>query len=307
MAGKIRATIALDGEKEYRSALRECKKETQNLKNELSVLSAEYRDNKESVEALSKQNETLTKKQEACKKQLDLALDGLKNAKTQYDECSDKVEELAKELDNARKKQDEMKKSGDDSSDTYKEQERHVNELEKELSQYSDKQDLAQKSVNRWQKEVITANKELNTCDKELEQNERDLDAARRATDKAGTSMENFADDTEDAAKQSGKLSISIGDMVKNKIVDMAGNALVSLGRKAIEAAKYIVQVGSDFEAQMSRVQAIAGTSLADTEKLSQQALDLARSTKFTASQAGEALTLRYKAYSGAAMWKLIA
>ncbi len=299
--GKIRATIALDGDREYKQALRECKKETQELKGELSTLSAEYRDNENSIEALTKKNELLTEKQKAYKAQLEAALDGLKNAKTQYNEYGDRIEALSKELEEAKKKQDDLKAAGLESSDAYKEQERNVEELQKELDQYSDKQEAARKAVNSWQKEVTTANKELNNCDKELAENDKYLDEAKRSADGCATSIDKYGNEVKEAAEDTGKLSVSLGDMVKNKIIDLAGDALVELGRKAIDAAKYVIEVGSSFESQMSKVQAISGASATEMSKLTEKAEEMGRTTKFTAEEAGQGLTLRYTTYSGPA------
>lgn len=297
--GKIRATIALDGDREYKQALRECKKETQELKGELSTLSAEYRDNENSIEALTKKNELLTEKQKAYKTQLEAALDGLKNAKTQYNEYGDRIEELSKELEEAKKKQDDMKAAGLESSDAYKEQERNVEELQKELNQYSDKQEAARKAVNSWSKEVTTANKELNTCDKELADNEKYLDEAKRSADGCATSIDKYGNEVKEAAGDTEKLSISLSDMIKNKIIDLAGDALMELGRKAIDAAKYVIEVGSSFESQMSKVQAISGASATEMSKLTEKAEEMGRTTKFTAEEAGQGL--EYMALAG---WK---
>lgn len=297
--GKIRATIALDGDREYKQALRECKKETQELKGELSTLSAEYRDNENSIEALTKRNELLTEKQKAYKTQLEAALDGLKNAKTQYNEYGDRIEELSKELEEAKKKQDDMKAAGLESSEAYKEQERNVEELQKELDQYSDKQEAARKAVNSWQKEVTTANKELNNCDKELAENDKYLDEAKRSADGCATSIDKYGNEVKEAAEDTGKLSVSLSDMIKNKIIDLAGDALVELGRKAIDAAKYVIEVGSSFESQMSKVQAISGASATEMTKLTEKAEEMGRTTKFTAEEAGQGL--EYMALAG---WK---
>lgn len=64
-------------------------------------------------------------------------------------------------------------------------------------------------------------------------------------------------------------------------------------------AAGYSLKVGSDFEAQMSTVQAISGATGSDFEALTEKAKEMGRTTKFTATEAGKAFE-----YMGMAGWK---
>lgn len=64
-------------------------------------------------------------------------------------------------------------------------------------------------------------------------------------------------------------------------------------------AAGYSLKVGSDFEAQMSTVQAISGATGSDFEVLTEKAKEMGRTTKFTATEAGKAFE-----YMGMVGWK---
>lgn len=59
------------------------------------------------------------------------------------------------------------------------------------------------------------------------------------------------------------------------------------------------VKTAADFDAQMSKVQAISGASAQETEKLTEKAREMGASTKFSATEAGQAL--EYMAMAG---WK---
>ena len=67
---------------------------------------------------------------------------------------------------------------------------------------------------------------------------------------------------------------------------------LCAFKQKALDAAKYVVEVGSSFEAQISKVQAISGADTGDTKRLADAAAEMGRTTMFSATQAGEALIL---------------
>lgn len=58
-APSINSKIKLDGEREYKAALAEIKSRLNVLKSELNLASEQFRDNADSVEALTKKNDIL--------------------------------------------------------------------------------------------------------------------------------------------------------------------------------------------------------------------------------------------------------
>ncbi len=85
------------------------------------------------------------------------------------------------------------------------------------------------------------------------------------------------------------------------KAVSSLGESLESAGQKITSAATKIgtalggvaaaaVKVGSDFEAQMSRVEAISGATGKELDDLREQALELGADTAFSASEAAEGM-----------------
>lgn len=65
---------------------------------------------------------------------------------------------------------------------------------------------------------------------------------------------------------------------------------MAAVGAAATGVFASAVKVGSDFEAQMSRVQAISGATGEEFEKLRQQAIDLGADTAFSASEAAQGM-----------------
>ena len=74
------------------------------------------------------------------------------------------------------------------------------------------------------------------------------------------------------------------------------GTAIAGLGTAV---GGYAIKVGGDFEAGMSKVQAISGATGEDMEKLSELAKQMGKTTKFSASEAAEGY--QYMAMAG---WK---
>ena len=295
----IGIVLGVDKDKEFKAALSAAKKEVGNLKNDLALLSKEFEDNANSQEALRAKLEKLGQLQEAYNRRVNEAKAGLENAKRNYEESGQALENLQNRLQEATEKQRAMQEAGETSSEAYKALEREINELNTAISKQATEVSKAAGSQSDWQRELRSSESALREVNQEIDQTERYLREAEQATDGLAHSMDNMGDEVSEAAEETHKLNISLGDMIKNKAVDMMGDAIQEVGRKAVEAAKYIIDVGSSFEAQMSRVQAISGATGAELDKLSAKAKDMGRNTMFTATEAGQAL--EYMAMAG---WK---
>lgn len=299
MAAKIGLVLALDGEKEFTAAMRNANKESKLLKAELKNITSAFDGEANSMKALTAKQQALTKQQEAYQRKVDAAKAGLENAKDAYNKQADALESLRKQLDEARQAQQRLEDSGDKSSDVYRDQAKQVEELEAAVKQQSQQLMTASGRVTDWNTQLTKSEGELRDCNSALEKNEQYLREASTAADGCATSIDEMGKEAKEAAEETDKMSISLGDMVKAKAVDLAGDALMALKDKAIDAAKAIVEIGSNFEAQMSKVGAISGASSSDMDALVAKAREMGSTTKFTATEAGEAL--EYMAMAG---WK---
>ena len=86
-------------------------------------------------------------------------------------------------------------------------------------------------------------------------------------------------------------LKEGFGEALAAKGLELAGEAISAIGDKAKEAAEYVVEVGSSFEAGMSEVEAISGATGSELEALENKAKSLGSSTKFSATEAANAMT----------------
>ena len=275
---KIGIVLGVNGEAEFKKAIRECKTEIKDYKDKLKELDQKFKDGKASVEDYRKKQELLQEKQKAYKKTLDEAKKGLQNASAEYDKQKKKLDELRTALDKAEREQKELKDAGKEGTEAYKKATEQVNKYKDAVQQQTENVKTCESRMNTWNREIANAEKGVRDCDREIEK---------------------FSGDMKTAGDNTGTFSIKLSDMIKNKVVDLAGDALRSLGEKAIDAAKYIVDVGSSFEEQMSKVQAIAGASAGEAAQLAEKASEMGRTTKFTATAAGEAF--EYMAMAG---WK---
>lgn len=301
MANKIGVIIAVDGEREFRDAMTHAASAAQATKAELKKLSTQYSDNANSLEALTKKQEALERHQKNLKGALDTAKSGYENARKAVEKHTKAVEDTDKKIEEAESELKELKEAYGEGSDAVKKQEKALEDLNKEQESNKKKLQAAETSMNKWDKKVQTATTDEKKNSDAIKTNEKYLNEAKSSTDKCATSIDKFGrkvrqsgDDAKDAG---GKWKDAFTTGLGVAAVDMAKNALGELGEKAKEAAEYVVNVGSDFEAAMSEVAAISGASGADLEKISEKAKELGSSTKFSATEAADAF--KYMSLAG--------
>lgn len=124
----------------------------------------------------------------------------------------------------------------------------------------------------------------------------RSADGASDSLDGMGDAAEDAEDpieDSGDAAKDAdGKFSawqVTLGNL--------AANAMQKVIDKCVDIAKSVIELGMDFTATMSEVEAISGASAEDMELLEQTAREFGSTTKFSAVEAAEAL--KYMSMAG--------
>ncbi|MCM1245909.1 MAG: phage tail tape measure protein [Roseburia sp.] len=113
------------------------------------------------------------------------------------------------------------------------------------------------------------------------------------------------ASEKEVKVKISGKVDNSLNavsqkvDKAFSKMTKLAKTATLVGGSAAAAALTGAVQAGSSFESQMSTVEAISGATATQIEQLEKKAKEMGATTKFTATESGQAM--EYMAMAG---WK---
>ena len=174
--------------------------------------------------------------------------------------------------------------------------------LAEQISTTSDKLKTlkeAQKQAQDQLERGEISQKQYDALEREVAETEQELRKLEDAADDTQKELDQLGDEAEEAAGDTDKLSISLKDMIKNAAVNLAVDAIREIGREAIEAAKYVVEVGSNFEAEMDKVAAISGATGSELDALSEKAKQMGATTKFSASESAEAF--EYMAMAG---WK---
>lgn len=302
---EVGITLALGGEKEYTQGFSNAVKVTKMLQAETKSLAQEFEGSANSMQALQSKQENLIRLQDSFKQKLNAANTGLGNARKQYEEQAKAVETLKEKLDIAQKSLDKMKEQGEEGSDSYKKQEKAIEELNNALTKQTTNMLNAQGRVTDWNKKVIQAEADVRKNSKALEENRKYLEEAKNSADGCATSIDEFGksvkqantevDDLNTNAGEAGEVFTGIGEKIASAVVmkgvSVAADALGTLKDKAVEAAEYVVEVGSSFEAGMSEVEAISEATGSELETLESKAKSLGSSTKFSATEVAGAMT----------------
>lgn len=287
--------LSVGGEKEYTQSFSNAVKQTKLLQTETKSLSQEFQGSANSIEALQKKQENLVKLQDSFKQKLEAANTGLSNARKEYTKQAEAVETLRKKLDQAEKSLKEMKDSGQEGTDAYSDQQRAIEELNTALQKQTQNMLTAEGRVTDWNKKVISSEADVRKNSKAIEENSRYLDEAKNSADGCAVSIDEFGKKAKDAGQdleEAGKQGSTFADVLKANIT---GDAIVAgvqmVADKAKEAAEYVVEIGSAFEAGMSEVEAISGATGSELEALENKAKSLGSSTKFSATEVAGAMT----------------
>lgn len=192
----------------------------------------------------------------------------------------------------------EVEKEEKDAAKAAEQQAGAYNKLEKEID---DQQKRLDELKNAYKQVVVEEGKDSEAAQrlaKEIDELSADLKEnkdAMNAADKAADELDNSLDDVGDSAdKAQGGFTVLKG-VLSNLVTDVLRRA-VDMMR---EFAAATLEVGVNFDSQMSKVEAIAGATADEVERLRDKAKEMGASTKFTATEAGEAF--EYMAMAG---WK---
>ena len=122
-----------------------------------------------------------------------------------------------------------------------------------------------------------------------VEQLKREQEKLQQALGDTSESTEQLGENGENLNKTFSSMTVAVGNLISQGI-----NLLIS---KLGDLAKDVIQTGESFTSAMSEVQAISGATAAQLEILEQTARKYGASTKFSATEAADAL--KYMALAG--------
>lgn len=261
----IGTRISLDGEAEFKSAVKNIDQELRVLASEMGAATSAFDKNNISVSELQTKNEIYSKQIEVQKQKLS-------EQNRMLEECRAAQEKAAAAVSEAAKKYGEQ-------SDEAKKAEEKLALVNSKLADYQISANSTTKAINKLEAAQKSNNEEI-----EKLQN-ADLDNITNDVKKLG----------DEAAESSDKWSKFRSGIVS---AAKAAAAAVTAATAAVTAfAKSSIDAGMNFDSSMSQVAATMGTTVDKIGELRDFALEMGSKTAFSASQAADALN--YMALAG--------
>ena len=136
---------------------------------------------------------------------------------------------------------------------------------------------------------IAQLNRAIDEEKAKVEQLKREQGRLQQALGDTSESTEQLGENSENLNKTFSSMTVAVGNLISQGI-----NLLIS---KLGDLAKDVIQTGESFTSSMSEVQAISGATAAQLEQLESVARKYGATTKFSATEAADAL--KYMALAG--------
>lgn len=186
---EIKTKIAIDGEKEYKNAVKSINSELGTLKSEMKLVETQYAGQLNSYEALSAKGKILAEQYKAQQEKLEPLQKALSEYKTVQEKFSQQAAEAQENIERCNKALSELENT---EGDTSKEQAELTAELEKwksKLTEAESAQDKATQKVNSYQTQVNNTETDIAKLGQELDKNNSYLEEAANNSDGLATSI----------------------------------------------------------------------------------------------------------------------
>lgn len=292
--GVVGAKIVLEGEAQYRKALRDIRTEQSELRSEMKLAQSEYSKAQNSMDALAKKHEILSKQVEASAKKVAVYEKALQTSTEKEQKSKQKVDELTKTLAKLEAEQKSMANSSETSAEALKEQEEAIEEARTQLERANKDYDTAVETTKKYQTQLNMAQAEMNGFNDALKENDKYLEEAEKSSDNCATSIDELGKQTKETETEVG----TFGDVLKaNLASEVIISALKSLVKGIKDVATACIESGMAFEASMSNVAALSGATNDELDIMAKKAKELGASTIFSASEVADAMS--YMALAG--------
>lgn len=303
MAGKgtIGAKFVLEGEKEYRQALRDIAAEQKVLRSEMKLAAEVHKEDADSLESLTEQYEILTKQIDAQERKIKVYSDAITDLEKKRQKEKEKAEELVEVLDKEENKLQQLTDQYGKNSEEAEQQAKAVEEIKNKLLLSQEAYEKAGRKTLEWQASLNGAQTELVRLKGNLSETEKGIEAASIQMNQAEDAVEDLGEELDKTADKSSVF----GDVLKaNLASEFIVEGIKKIAEGIGEISQAAIEYGKDFEASMSQVAATMGMTQQEIEGgsksyelLKNSAIECGKATKFSSSEAAEALN--YLALAG--------
>ena len=231
MVRTISTKFAVEGEAAYKTAVGNINRDLKVLTSDLALVSARFKGNEDSMEAVTAKTEVLNKIYVAQKSKVKELSDALQNAKDSANNFGLKHAELTDKLQANKSAMDALNKSSDYSAEAMTKLVEENKQLNKELLANDEKFDAAVKSTQSWKMQLNGAESEVIKTEAALKDVNTELKDTDKVTKDSSESFEKFSGTM-------GKVGVAVAGAVV-AIAAASAAAVTALAKLSAETAVY--------------------------------------------------------------------
>lgn len=212
--------VKLQGESEYRAALRNISQRLKEVSSELKLVSSQYDNNDTSIEALTAKQTALTHRLEEQKSKLSVLREQYEKMGSEYQQNKEKHEQLVASYNREKSELERIGRELGTTSPEYKQQAEAVEKLKEQVEKSTTANDQNERSMSRMRTQMNSAQADINKTSNEIKDLESQMGKSATSSGKLGESVE---DAGEKARNAEGGFTV-----LKGAIANLAGNILTS-------------------------------------------------------------------------------
>lgn len=276
-------TIKLQGESEYRRALKQITQNLREVSSEMKIVTSTYDKNDTSTDALTAKSDVLNKRLEEQKSKLKLVSDQYKQYQNAVKQSADEHTQLGEKLENAKGKLASIEAQCGKNSKEYEEQKKAVDELQKQYDESTTAQDNNKKSLSQLAVQMNNAKADVIKTTKEIDNLGKESDGSAKQVDDLSKKM----GDADGASK-----NLNDGfTVLKGTMANLASQAI----SKVVDGFKSLVGGAVDYQKSMEYYTTSFTVMTGSADKASEtvkKLADIGAKTPFDMPQLADATSL---------------
>ena len=270
---KIGAVLALDGEREYKSAISSVNAAQRELRSEMKLATEEFYGQGNSLEALVRKQEILTQQQEAQEKKVEICRAAVDKYANAQEAAGQRVEEATGKLKAAEERLAELEKTTGATTEEIEEQKKAVAKAREELEVSNRAYDDAVKKNHEWSISLNNAEADQKKINRTLEENKGYLKEAETATDQCASSIDEYGKKVKEASGEAEIFNEKTTNAVTAISTVLASEKILEKMEDIAGSLMDCVAAAAAFETATAKVATIADTSKVPMESMRKEIL----------------------------------
>lgn len=282
----IDTILRVQGEGDYKTALKNCSAEMKVMKSELDKVTSEFRTNANSMEALTAKGDVLNRMYETQEQKVELLRGSMKKAQDTREAEEKTVADLRQQYYEAKAALSAYGDEVDKTSVEYQEQKAQVDKLRDAVIQHQAKLDASTKSYSYYATQLNKAEVELNDLEDKLEENGRLMEEAKQSADGCATSIDRYGDAVKNAGDGTGETTSAVEVMASAMVASGVQQKVEDLAAAMMECS----EAAQEFEVSLAQVGTISDESVVSAKAIREGVLELSTDLRKDANEVAEAV-----------------